>query len=122
MPIMESEWLSISNLARKISEQVSGKRQDYFVTGKVVKVDAVHKLIYMAEFGDQAVPIVAWDYNVTYYDQTVTGATVKKTTVATVKMPKVGDTVLVARELGTRRLPRALGILQGVNWIVAEDE
>jgi hypothetical protein len=40
---------------------------------------------------------------------------------ATVRVPKVGDTVLVARELGTRRLPRCLGILQGKNWISAED-
>lgn len=121
MPITDPEWASVSNLIEKIAARVSGKRQDYFITGTVIKVDAVNQLVYMAEFGDQAIPIVAFNYTVDFYDDNGTGIS-KKTVTAKVAMPKIGDTILVARELGTRRLPRALGILQGQNWIVAEEE
>jgi hypothetical protein len=122
MPITDPDWASINNLIEKVAARVSGKRQDYFITGQVIKVDAPNKLIYMAEFGDQPIPIVAFDYTVNYYDQLSDGTMTRRTVTATVKMPKVGDTVVVARELGTRRLPRVLGILQGQNWIVPEDE
>lgn len=121
MPITDPEWRSITTLIEKVSAGVSGKRQDYFVTGKVLKVDAINKLVYMAEFGDQPIPIVAFDYTFDVYDDNGTLVT-KKTIVAKVKMPNVGDTIVVARELGTRRLPRALGILQGKNWLVPEEE
>jgi hypothetical protein len=121
MPIMETEWASIRELIIKLSSGVSGKRQDYFVTGRIIKVDGVNKNIYMAEFGDQPIPIVAFDYTVDIYDDNGTGVT-KKTRTVSVKMPQVGDTVLVAREFGTRRLPRALGILQGQNWVVPEED
>jgi hypothetical protein len=122
MPISEPEWASITNLIEKVSAQVAGKRQDYFVTGPVVKVDPVSKIVWMAEFGDQPIPVVAFDYDVTYYDETASGTVVAKSVKATVAMPKVGDTIVVARELGTRRLPRLLGILQGQNWFVAEED
>lgn len=122
MPITDPEWASISSLIEKLAGRISGKRQDWFVTGKVIKVDAPNRLVYLAEFGDQAIPIVAFDYTMDYYDTDGTGAVQKKTATVTVKMPKVGDTVVVARELATRRLPRAIGILQGKNWITPEEE
>lgn len=121
MPITEPEWASIGNLIEKIAKRVSGARQDYFVTGQVIKIDAVNRLIYMAEFGDQPIPIVAFNYLVDVYDDNGTSVA-KKTLTTKVAMPKVGDTVVVAREFGTRRLPRALGILQGINWVVPEEE
>jgi len=120
--ISEPEWASIAAMIEKISSQVSGKRQDYFTTGPVIKVDVPNRCVYLAEFGDQAIPIVAYDYAHDYYVTDQSGNTVKKTAVSKVKMPKPGDTVVVAREYGTRGLPRALGVLQGTNWILSEDE
>jgi hypothetical protein len=132
--ISEPEWESIRALCEKISANVSGTRKDYFITGKVVKVDSKNRCIFLSEFGDQPIPIVAFDYEVSYYDETPKGTVgvavgaasqskiSKKKATTVVVMPKVGQTVLVARELGTRRLPRALGVILGKNWIVPEDE
>jgi microcystin-dependent protein len=39
-----------------------------------------------------------------------------KKPITTVVLPKKGDTVLVAREMGTRRLPRCLGVLQSIDY------
>jgi hypothetical protein len=122
MPITDPEWESIAQLAEKIAGRVSGTKSDYFVTGKVVKADAKNKCIYMAEFGDQAIPLVGFERKITYYDTNASGRVVAKTAVSEIIMPRVGQIVLVARELGTRRLPRALGIIQGTNWITAEDD
>jgi hypothetical protein len=134
MPISEAEWLSISTMIEKVVKQVVGKRADYFVTGKVIKVDIPNKCVFLKEFGDQAIPIVGFDYTVKYYDETPNGTntstvgtsanyrTTVKTANAKVVMPKKGDLVLVARELGIRRLPRCLGVIQGKNWITAEEE
>jgi len=36
-------------------------------------------------------------------------------------VPKVGQTVLVAYEMGISRLPRCLGVIQSTNWITSED-
>src|SRR5690348_15857553 len=122
MPISEPEWLSIANMVEKIVKRVIGTRADYFTTGKVLKVDKPNKCIYMTEFGDQPIPIVGFDYEVKYYDTDNAGFVRTRNSVATVVMPKVGDTVLVARELGTRRLPRCLGVIQGKNWVIPEAE
>ena len=129
MPISEGEWESIANLARKVAREESGSRRDYFVTGKVVKVDAKNKCIYLQEFGQQAIPIVGFSHQVTIYDETPRGVnttsvgssadyrTIKKVITVETIMPKRGDSVLVVREFGTSRLPRCLGVIQGKNWI-----
>lgn len=117
----DAQWASIAAMVEKVVQRVAGSKGDFFTTGRVVKVDEINKCIYLAEFGDQAIPIVGFDYDVTYYDENAT-TTNKKTTVAKVKMPKVGETVFVAREMGTRRLPRCLGVIQGKKWFDAEEE
>jgi hypothetical protein len=48
---------------------------------------------------------------------TVASKTQVKTRVTDVSMPKVGDTVLIAREMGIQRLPRCLGTLQDKGWM-----
>lgn len=108
-------------MAEKVARDVSGCKSDFFITGKVLKVDEANKVIYMAEFGDQAIPIVAFNYEVKVYDDNGTNIT-PKTVEAKLKMPKKGDTVLVAREMGTNRLPRALGVILGKNWIALGDD
>src|SRR3954468_4896603 len=132
MPISEPEWTSIASMVEKIVRRLTGSRADFFVTGKVIKIDKPNKCIYMAEFGDQPIPIVAFDYEVNYYDETPKGTnygavgtgasyrTLKKTAKVTPVIPKVGQTVLVAREMGTARMPRCLGVIQGKNWIIPE--
>jgi len=128
--ISEPEWESIATLVNKLMRQ----KGEYFVTGKVIQRDEVKKLIWLKEFGDQAIPVVGFDYEVTYYDETPSG--VNTTTVGTgadfktrakkakvkVVVPKIGQSVLVAREFGTRRLPRCLGVIQGTGWISASED
>jgi len=120
--ISETEWHSIGAYIEKIAGQVCGKRQDYFTTGQVIKVDIPNRCLYLAEFGDQPIPIVAWNYTMDYYYEDQSGNITKRTGTARVIPPKIGDTVVVIREFGTRRLPRALGMLLGTNWIVAEED
>lgn len=129
MPITEPEWESIAKLAAKVAADVAGNRRDFFVTGKVIKVDEKNKCVYLQEFGSQPIPLVGFDYEVTIYDETPRGANtttvgtaadvkiLKKKVKVAVVMPKRGQNVLVARELGTSRIPRCLGVIQGKNWI-----
>lgn len=135
MPITEPEWNSIRSLIENVSADVSGAR-GFFTTGKVIKRDEGKKIVWLEEFGDQPIPLVAFTYNVKYYDETPGGTTVPstgspsphttrtKTVKAEIQVPKVGETVLVARELGTRRLPRCLGVILAKpgDWLVAEVE
>lgn len=134
MPITEGEWLSVRTMVEKVIKETIGQRQDFFVTGRVTKVDAKNKCIYMNEFGDQPIPIVGFEHEVTIYDETPKGTTAvaagnpspyqatKKVVKISVVMPKKGDVVFVAREMGIRRLPRCMGIIQGKNWIVPQGD
>lgn len=121
MALSEPDFLSIKNFVAQQVKQLVGTRRDYFVTGKVIKVDADNRCVFLAEFGDQPVPIVGFNYIVKYYDEGASGTVKQKDAVASVVMPKVGQTVLVAREMGTSRLPRALGVIQGTNWARPEE-
>jgi hypothetical protein len=132
--ITQLEWRSIRSMVERVVADLMGSRRDYFVTGKVIDRDELKNLIWLEEFGDQPIPIVAFNYKVKIYDEsprdTVYGAVgaaadykVKiKYRTTTVVVPDVGETVLVARELGIRRLPRCLGVIQGRDWIISEDE
>ena len=117
MAISEGEWISI----RALFQRITGGRAEDFVTGKVSKVDKANSNIYMKEFGTQAIPMVANDYEVVYYDTLPNGKTMKKKAKVTLVMPGKGDTVVVAREMGTHRLPRCLGKLVGRHWIISGD-
>jgi len=132
--ITEQEFGTIADMVEKIISQQVGKKTDYFITAKVLKVDVANKCIYLEEFGDQAIPIISFNYEVTYYDQTPAGTnygtsgtsaaftTRAKTVDVKLKMPKVGQRVLVAREMGADRLPRCLGVILGTNWIAPEED
>lgn len=73
MPISEPEWTSIRSMIERTIRQLIGSKADFFITGKVLKVDALNKCIYMKEFGSQAIPIVAFEYDVPVYDHTPSG-------------------------------------------------
>jgi hypothetical protein len=134
MPISEPEWASIRNMVETVVGDMAGNRASHFTTGKVIKRDETKKLVWLEEFGDQPIPIIGFDYEVKYYYASSAGLstpatggglpskTITKTVKVKVKVPKVGDTVVVAREFGSRRIPRCLGVIQGKGWIVAESE
>lgn len=118
--ISESEFQSIRQMIEDVVPQIAGTRRDYFVTGQVIKVDKKNKLVWLREFQAQAIPVISFDYDVTYYDTDNNGIVRRKVTKATVRMPRVGQTVVVAMEMGLSRLPRCLGIVQGRGWISEE--
>lgn len=98
-------------------EAATGGYTRYFITGKVIKRDAAKKLVWLAEFGPQAIPVVGFDYDVKYYDTDQRGDVTRKQAKVNVVTPAIGATVLVARELGVSRMPRCLGVFQGKGWI-----
>jgi hypothetical protein len=117
--ISEPEWQSIASMIEKMIRTQVGFKSNFFVSGKVIRVDKAKKLVYLKEFGDQAVPIISFDYEIDYYDASASG-TAKRKAKAVLTMPRVGQVVLVAREMGSQRLPRCLGVIQGKGWFVAE--
>ncbi len=119
--ISEPEWNSIRSFVEKICVRVSGRRSEFFESGTVSKRDEANKLIWLKGFSDDPIPVVAFDYEVKYYDTDSDGNVVVRKAKVTPVIPKVGQTVFVAYEMGTSRLPRCLGVIQGKNWIVTED-
>ena len=130
MAFTHDEWREIQNMVNRALEG----QGEYFVQDIVVKSDPVRKVIWTKEFGDQAIPLFTFDYQVKYYDSEVTGVNgsnspynvdKKKTprkSVAYSKevevlVPRKGDVVLVARHMGARRLPKCLGVLKSKNFI-----
>lgn len=131
MPFTHDEWREIQNLIGRVVEG----QGEYFVQDVVVKSDPVRKVIWTKEFGDQAIPLFAFDYQVKYFESETTGVSgtspgpysvakkinPKKTKPYTkeveVLTPRKGDVVLIARHLGARRLPKCLGVLKSKNFI-----
>lgn len=119
--INEAEWESIRAL---ILRMTSGRAEE-IITGKVTKSDATNNNIFMREFGTQPIPVVAHDFEITYYDTQWNGTknvTTKKTAKVKTLIPKKGDTVVVIREMGTHRLPRCIGKLIGKKWILSGED
>lgn len=121
--ITEPEWNSIRVAIERVIMELSGRREDFFVTGTVFKRDVNKKLIWLKEFGDQPIPVVGYDYDVKYFVwDSGLNKTVAKDARVKIIVPKPGQTVLVAREMGIDRLPRCLGVIQGVGWITQEQD
>lgn len=130
----ETEFQSIAAMVEQIVKDMVGTKRSYFITGTVIRVDELNKCVYLAEFDDQAIPIVGFKQRVTFYDETPQGTnygtagssasfnTTKKTVIAEIVMPKVGENVLVVREMGANHLPRCLGVILGKNWVTAEED
>lgn len=121
MAISEGEWASIRAMVNKLTTQVAGRR-GYFVTGKVIKRDDYNSLVWLAELGDQPIPVVGFDYNVKYYDTNNTGVVNVKNVIASPKVPDIGEYVVVMLEMGAQSLPRCVGVVQGRDWVMPEDE
>jgi len=119
--ISEREWSAISGMVARIVKQIAGERGN-LITGQVIKRNESDKTVWISELGDQPIPVVGFDLDVKYYDTDGTGTVNVKHATASPITPDVGDHVLVALELGTQSLPRCVGVIQGRNWIIPEDE
>jgi hypothetical protein len=101
------------------------KRGEAFIQARVARSDPVRNLIWIRELGDTPIPLIAFDYEVKVYDQTPDGTnygsvgdpatytTNVRTYITTVVTPLPGEIVLVARHLGSDRLPKCLGVVKG---------
>lgn len=125
MPISDREWQSIKALI----DRSGSARAEEFVTDVVMKSDPRNKLVWTLQFGIQPIPLIGFNIEVSYYDTTYTlvagslqSKLVKKTAKVKLEVPSQGDTVLIAREMGTHRLPRCLGIILGDKWVLTGDE
>jgi len=120
--ISEAEWNSIRAACEKIAREVAGTRGDWFQTGKVVKRDEKNRLIWISGMANVALPIVSFNYDVRYYDTDDDGKLITRKARAQIVVPALGETVLVAFELGSTRLPRVLGVVQGKNYLETEED
>lgn len=127
MPLEHNDWIQIDN---RIDQLIKNSHGPFFSQGTVIKADPVKNIVWLDEFGDQPIPMFTFDYDVKYYDTQPTGVVTSgqpcpiklmpKKAVLTPQCPKVGDIVLVARQHGSRRLPKCLGILRSRDFIIPE--
>lgn len=120
--ITEQEWNSIRSVVERIATEVAGRRTEWFQTGRVIKRDENNRLVWIKGMGHTAIPIVGFNYDVRYYDTDEEGKAIVRNARAKIVVPKVGEIVLVAFELGSTRLPRCLGVVQGKNYLETEDD
>lgn len=127
--LSQDDWREIQ---RYVNRALSQQGQS-FVQGVVVKSDPIKKLIWLKEFGDQPIPLISFDYQVKYYYNEPFGNTTGVGTAVNARMksrktqayskevdilcPRVGDVVLVAQHLGSRRLPKCLGVIKSKNYV-----
>lgn len=110
--LSDTVWAQINTLVSR------HQSNDEVTRGTVIKVDTNNRNVFVKEFGDTAIPLVGFTYDIEYYDTDAAGAVQKKTYKAEPAMPKIGDLVVIARQSGQRRLPLCIGIVKGKNYIV----
>lgn len=116
MPLTDTDWRRIQSLINNSDR----KRPEYFSQDKVIAVDQQRNVVFVKSYGDQAIPIYSFEYDVNYID-TVKGDRIKaRHTIAKPRLPKKGDTILIARHMGSGRLPKCLGILLSNNFVELE--
>lgn len=120
MPMSEQEWNSVAAVAEKVARRTSGRRSEYFHTGVVSKRDEKNKLIWLKGENDP-IPIIDFEHEVKYYDTDEDGKLITRKAVVQTVVPKVGQPVLVAYQMGVSTNPRCLGVIQSKNWFESED-
>lgn len=88
----------------------AAQQSETVVYGTVVKRDERRKLIWLREFGSQPIPLVGFKGHVKIYDDNGAGTTIKKVEIVH-EVPKIGETAVVMRQFGSRRLPKCVGIV-----------
>lgn len=124
---MEAKRLSWG-LWQQIHQAINSSRPRSEVTyGQVIKRDEKNMLVWIKDLGNQPIPIVGFRMEVDYYDNhpfgntttvgtPVTQKVTKKTAKVRILLPEIGDTVVVLRQLGVHRLPKAVGIILSTNF------
>lgn len=113
MPLDDRDWRRVQKLIDDFARTVP----EYFSQGEVVSVDKSRKVVFLKEFGDQPIPIFSFQFDVNYLDTGKNQHTKLRHTIATPRLPKKGDIVLVARQMGSRRLPKCIGVLQSHDFV-----
>lgn len=123
-------WNAIADLTKRSTSP----REVYF--SEVVKADLVSNLIWTKDFGDVAIPLVAFEFSFAYYDTQPTGNVTSGQPVNTksvrredvthknenfkthVICPSVGDLVVILDAWGAKRFPICVGLLNagGKAW------
>lgn len=124
MPLSSEDFASVGRLIELEVGRLVGRRADTFFTSRVTKRDEKDKLIWVKELGDQPIPLVGFDYDVAYFDESPRGTGGggafkiyhKKATVK-VKVPKVGELVLIAREMSYDGWPKCFGVVFSRNYV-----
>lgn len=120
------EWRSIQD---EIDNKIA-KRGEYFDIVVVTKRDDENKLVWADEYGSTAIPLVAFDVSVKYYDTISSGAVVPRMTrpprgtnrEVEIITPQVGESILVGKILGSNGFPVCLGVIQGRNFTPVGDD
>lgn len=116
-------WNAVADLARRAQTP----REIYF--SEVTRTDPANSLIWAKDFGDVAIPLVAFDRAFHYYDTVPTGVVGSSVTTRTdlredkthtnanylteVVCPSKGDVVVILDVWGARRFPVCIGLLRG---------
>ena len=109
------DWQQIQNW---VNDAILNSHGPMFSQGTVTKADPVKNLVWLDEFGGQPIPIFGFSYNVKSYDTQPNGTLTVRHVTVTPQCPNVGDIVLVARQHGSRRLPKCLGVLRSIDFVV----
>jgi hypothetical protein len=124
MPLNSEDFASIGRHVELEVGRLLGRKRDAFFMAEVTKRDTEDNLIWVKELGDQPIPLVAFDYEITYYDESPRGTsgggsfhTYKKTAISKVQVPKKGEMVLIVLEMSYGGRPRCFGVIQSTNFV-----
>jgi hypothetical protein len=97
--------------------------------GKVVRRDERRRLVWLEDYGDLAIPLVAFHFGFSYYDTDETGQPQLRsdpsgdnTSYQTkLLVPKVGERVVILDSGGAKRFPFCVGVIQSSEYWQGED-
>lgn len=118
MAIEKEEWESIGGLVQTVMRKKGG----FVAQGVVVGVDEDRRVIFLAGFGRQPIPVFGFKHKLQYYDTEPSGEVKVRYAELEPLLPKVGETVLIVKQQGSRRLPKCVGVLQSTGFVNLEPQ
>lgn len=109
--LSRSVWNAVADLARRSQTP----REVYF--SEVSRADPARNLVWVKDFGDTSIPLVAFDSSFAYYDTIQTGEVVRRDDPTNENYqtktvcPKKGDLVVILDPWGAKRFPICVGLL-----------
>ena len=100
--ITSGEWQSIHTAIQRSAKVPPIKHS------KVTKRDKTERKVWLHDYGDDSVPMAAFEYEISFYDEE--SGTIQQATLLP-KIPDVGDTVLVNEAMASRGLARITGVV-----------